>query len=504
MRNVSLTSLHAAQRLQRMSVVAVIGTTGVGKSQLAVELAQRLEAAEIINCDAMQLYAGLPLLTNKATRAEQGGIKHHLLGVCDPMAPKANEWDVKDYVHEATKVVSQLHDQRKTPILVGGTTYYLQNLLFAGGLAPTAYGGISGVRARSKWPPISSDRIDTSAFADASLAADIQSLPSDEHALLAILPGLPPLSSPFSFPPDFPVHLLPEPYRKDSLKLANMLNEILLKLDPVSGNKWPKNDVRKNRRALEICLETGLRTSDVYAMQKRETAAELQPSGGTAKYRSLILWLYSEPKELEARLLARANKMVQSGLLGEVATLRRAFDRAAYRPSLAAISSILRDVISLRWQSAYRRSEMSIRSLLGLSVAPVSIDYSRGIAQSLGFRPFDTYLNLLPGHTDEKALAKANEQMFFGTRQYARRQVKWIRKQLLPLIDRNQAAPDRGHDTLIYVLDATDLSQWQERVADPAIALTRAFLDERNMPKTDEVSSRAGALLAQADRAHAP
>lgn len=107
-------------------VITVIGATGTGKSQLAVDLAARFEG-EIINADAMQMYDGLPIITNKVSVAEQRGVPHHLLGCVRLEEPP---WHVSKFVAEASKIIEAIHERGKLPIIVGGTNYYLQTLLF--------------------------------------------------------------------------------------------------------------------------------------------------------------------------------------------------------------------------------------------------------------------------------------------------------------------------------------------------------------------------------------
>ena len=63
----------------RSVLIAVVGSTGTGKTRLGVELARAL-GGEVVNSDAVQLYAGLPIATAAATPAEQQGVPHHLLG----------------------------------------------------------------------------------------------------------------------------------------------------------------------------------------------------------------------------------------------------------------------------------------------------------------------------------------------------------------------------------------------------------------------------------------
>ncbi|KAJ4135133.1 tRNA dimethylallyltransferase, mitochondrial [Fusarium equiseti] len=107
-------------------LVVVLGSTGTGKSDLAVELATRLNG-EIINADAMQLYNGLPIITNKITTEEQRGIPHHLLG---HISLDEQPWDVDDFKREATRTIREIRDRGRLPILVGGSQYYVDPILF--------------------------------------------------------------------------------------------------------------------------------------------------------------------------------------------------------------------------------------------------------------------------------------------------------------------------------------------------------------------------------------
>lgn len=95
----------AAQR----EVVCILGTTGVGKSRLAVKLAQAAEqklkrsgGAEVINSDAMQVYKALPILTAKVTEPEMQGVPHRLMSFLDPLK---DEYVVLDFVKDAKSSV---------------------------------------------------------------------------------------------------------------------------------------------------------------------------------------------------------------------------------------------------------------------------------------------------------------------------------------------------------------------------------------------------------------
>jgi tRNA dimethylallyltransferase len=105
-------------------VLAVLGPTASGKSDLAVELARRLPA-EIVNADSMQLYVGLDIGTAKLSPAERGGIAHHLLDVW----PISRSASVADYQRLAREVIAAVHARGKIPILVGGSGLYLRAAL---------------------------------------------------------------------------------------------------------------------------------------------------------------------------------------------------------------------------------------------------------------------------------------------------------------------------------------------------------------------------------------
>jgi tRNA dimethylallyltransferase len=108
----------------RLRVVAVVGPTATGKSDLAVALAQRL-GGEIVNADSMQLYRGMDIGTAKLPPAERGGVPHHLLDVW----PITKSAAVAEYQHDARLVIAGIAARGVVPILVGGSGLYLRAVL---------------------------------------------------------------------------------------------------------------------------------------------------------------------------------------------------------------------------------------------------------------------------------------------------------------------------------------------------------------------------------------
>jgi tRNA dimethylallyltransferase len=105
-------------------VVAVFGPTASGKSALALELAERT-SGEIVSCDAMQLYRGLPVLSNQPSPAELARAPHHLVGVWG----LDHEASVAEYAELAHAAVDGIAERGRRAIVAGGTGLYLQAAL---------------------------------------------------------------------------------------------------------------------------------------------------------------------------------------------------------------------------------------------------------------------------------------------------------------------------------------------------------------------------------------
>jgi tRNA dimethylallyltransferase len=107
-------------------VLAIFGPTGVGKTGVAIALADELrkrgEDPVAISCDALQVYKGLELLTGAATAEEQGRLEHRLIG----FVPVTEAFSVGDYMRRAHREVDEALAAGRRPIVVGGTGLYLR------------------------------------------------------------------------------------------------------------------------------------------------------------------------------------------------------------------------------------------------------------------------------------------------------------------------------------------------------------------------------------------
>ncbi|KAJ5204034.1 uncharacterized protein N7498_004913 [Penicillium cinerascens] len=244
-------------------LIAVVGATGTGKSKLAVDLASRFNG-EIINGDAMQMYRGLPIITNQIPVEERNGIPHHLLSCVDL---EAEAWRIGRFKKEALRLIDDIRSRGKLPILVGGTHYYTQAVLFK-------------------------DQLVGEGSDDEDGPEPFQELPStsDKWPILE--------SSP------------------------EVLMEKLREVDPVMAERWHPKDARKIRRSLEIYFQTGRRASEIYAEQKLLKNEAVMKDEGLLRFENtLIFWVHAEKEILNARLDARVDGMIEQGLMAEAETM---------------------------------------------------------------------------------------------------------------------------------------------------------------------------------------
>ncbi|MET9855496.1 tRNA (adenosine(37)-N6)-dimethylallyltransferase MiaA [Streptomyces sp. NPDC006450] len=107
-------------------VIAVVGPTAAGKSDLGVALARHFDG-EVVNADSMQLYRGMDIGTAKLTTEERGGVPHHLLDIWDVTETAS----VAEYQRLARAEIDELLAQGRTPVLVGGSGLYVRGALDA-------------------------------------------------------------------------------------------------------------------------------------------------------------------------------------------------------------------------------------------------------------------------------------------------------------------------------------------------------------------------------------
>jgi tRNA dimethylallyltransferase len=110
--------------MQKPEILFLVGPTALGKTEVAVRLARKINA-EIISCDSMQVYKGMDILTSKPEAPLRKKIKHHLISVVSP----EKEYNVARYCRDACKKIKEILKRGRRPLFAGGTGLYMSILL---------------------------------------------------------------------------------------------------------------------------------------------------------------------------------------------------------------------------------------------------------------------------------------------------------------------------------------------------------------------------------------
>ncbi|MEU1279961.1 tRNA (adenosine(37)-N6)-dimethylallyltransferase MiaA [Streptomyces sp. NPDC005805] len=151
-------------------VIAVVGPTAAGKSDLGVFLARHLDG-EVVNADSMQLYRGMDIGTAKLTEEERGGVPHRLLDIWDVTEAAS----VAEYQRLARAEIDRLLAEGRTPVLVGGSGLYVR-------------GAIDALEFPGTDPEVRA-RLEAELEADGPGALHARLAAADPEAAAAILPG---------------------------------------------------------------------------------------------------------------------------------------------------------------------------------------------------------------------------------------------------------------------------------------------------------------------------
>ncbi|XP_056412601.1 tRNA dimethylallyltransferase isoform X2 [Hyla sarda] len=256
----------AAPSVKRsLPLVVILGATGTGKSKLAVQLGRSLRG-EVISADSMQVYQGLDIITNKVTPEEQQLCKHHMISCVDPLV---TNFTVVDFRNKALALIEDIFSRDKIPIVVGGTNYYIESLLWK-------------VLVNTGSPPNEK----TDSLGDQCI--------TDRKVELEKL---------------------------DSSELYARLKNV----DPEMASKLHPHDKRKMARSLQVYEETGISHTEHLRRQQEEDGGG--PLGGPLRYpHHCILWLRSDQDVLNARLNARVDEMLEMGLIKELQDFHKCYN----------------------------------------------------------------------------------------------------------------------------------------------------------------------------------
>ncbi|XP_032102944.1 tRNA dimethylallyltransferase isoform X1 [Sapajus apella] len=247
--------------LQRtLPLVVILGATGTGKSTLALQLGQRL-GGEIVSADSMQVYEGLDIITNKVSAQEQRICRHHMISFVDPLV---TNYTVVDFRNRASALIEDIFARDKIPIVVGGTNYYIESLLWK-------------VLINTKPPEMGTEEV---------------------------------------------IDRKVELEKEDGLVLHKRLSQV----DPEMAAKLHPHDKRKVARSLQVFEETGISHSEFLHRQHAEEGGG--PLGGPLKFSNpCILWLHADQAVLDKRLDKRVDDMLAAGLLEELRDFHRRYNQ---------------------------------------------------------------------------------------------------------------------------------------------------------------------------------
>ncbi|MCC8017504.1 MAG: tRNA (adenosine(37)-N6)-dimethylallyltransferase MiaA, partial [Lachnospiraceae bacterium] len=113
------------EKQEKKPLVILTGPTAVGKTDLSIALAKAISGA-VISADSMQVYRGMDIGSAKITAAEMGGVPHYLIDVLNP----DEEFHVVRFQEMARQALAQIYAAGQIPIVVGGTGFYIQALLY--------------------------------------------------------------------------------------------------------------------------------------------------------------------------------------------------------------------------------------------------------------------------------------------------------------------------------------------------------------------------------------
>ena len=110
---------------EKKKLLVLTGPTAVGKTKLSIELAKRV-GGEIISADSMQVYRGMDIGSAKITKEEMDGVRHHLIDILEP----TEEFNVTLFQRLVNDAMEGIYERGHIPILVGGTGFYIQAILY--------------------------------------------------------------------------------------------------------------------------------------------------------------------------------------------------------------------------------------------------------------------------------------------------------------------------------------------------------------------------------------
>jgi tRNA A37 N6-isopentenylltransferase MiaA len=489
-------------------IIVILGCTGTGKSKLSIEISRRI-GGEIISADSMQVYKGLDIITNKVTLEEQAIIPHHLLHFVE-----TNEkFSVVEFKTIALDVISDIITRQKVPIIVGGTNYYIESLLWENLIDEAAAGEI-----RSKFRKVENEERKEAAPARESNTQNTF-VEEGETVKSRSRKGENEKRNEDDGTRDANTESATAEYESfqgdvedgNNSRTRNVENEerndddSAHEKDSVSENtlvQCERNSAKQKPKSAESSsLETSVKGEAIHteSLDCSANASPVQESMDTESHEdteiqnSLHQQLAKVDSAMAQKLHPNDTRKIKRSLQvyersGIIHSAHVAQQQSQEGSSEYSGPMRFKNVCVLWLQCEFetldKRLDARVDQMIEQGLVDELIEFhnswksgcsnskiekNEGIFQSIGFKEFREFLNLENSKVDENPdlFRKCVEAMKCATRRYARKQVRWVNNRFLGRP--STSSPD------VYSLDATDLGQWESNVLEKAVDIVKLF-----------------------------
>lgn len=359
-------------------LIFILGPTGIGKTYISLKIASNRKG-EIINTDAFSLYREANILTAKATPEERKKVPHHMIDVIDLFDTKYN---VTTYEKEAFQEIKKVINLNKVPVIVGGTNYYVESLLF------------------NKEINDKIEKAEDCIIYTGNIKEIVNKIEEIKHK-----------STEKKENNDI-IYQKIEEYLTAVETNKNTLADLLKLIDADYYNFYHQNDVRRIIKAISYYFAYNIKKSFV---EKNKTYS--------MKYKKIKLILL-EPDNISSlckRISDRVEELVTNGM-SEIIYIFTKFKK--YNVSISFSAGILQ---AIGYKEFYPLYEILPQNLINL----VYTNYSEINNKELSSNVL-TYIN-----QSEKAkniLSKCKDELIKNTINYAKYQIKWINKKITPFL----------------------------------------------------------------------
>lgn len=294
------------------NIIILTGPTAVGKTELSIQLAKKV-GAEIISADSMQVYKGMDIGTAKISKEEMCGVKHYLIDILSP----SQAFDVVQFQTLAKKAIKQIYQNGHIPMIVGGTGFYIQSVLYdidfskdTSHIADFNKTVLNDIIISKNNNKNNVDNENSNYNIDSEFE-NKEIIEEEYHKSIYAIAKDDNIDDKFENKAT-----INEEYRKFLYHIAQIqgntvLHRMLEEVDKESAENIHPNNVKRVIRALEYFRETGSKISSHNKIQRQKESP----------YNFVYFVLNDDRKKLYEKIDARVERMFQKGLIDEIKKL---------------------------------------------------------------------------------------------------------------------------------------------------------------------------------------